>query len=190
MDGTGVTPAAYTNRAGIPAFQALGRLAVLRVSVESAAPPDRADRFRTTLEAGLSCYQQLSRGRYACPVGDASVRSQMRPVWLRHPEGLACGLLEDTRQAKRLLINDGSELLSAHLSCCAYGSMAAGAELIGEALRRTLALGWPGLFVAVPADEATALSAALTGCKILPAPATVYGTGLEKGDWNINTSEI
>lgn len=190
MDGTGLTPQAYTNRAGIPAFGEVGRLGVLRVSSDGGAPPARADCFLTTSEAGLSCYQQLSRGRYSCPVEQASARSQMAPVWLRHPEGLACGLLEDTRRAKRLMISDGSELLSAHLSCFAYCSVAAGAELIGEALRRAIALDLPGLFLAVPADEAASLCASLAGCKILPAPATVYGSGLEKGDWNINTSEI
>lgn len=190
MDGTGLTPLGYTNRAGIAAFRPVGRLGVLRLSGDAVVRSDRADRFLTIPEAGLSCYQQLSRGRYACPVGDASARSQMAPVWLRHPEGLACGLLEDTRRAKRLMVSDGSELLSAHLSCFAYSSVAAGAELIREALRRTFAQGLPGLFVVVPADEAASVCASLPGCNILPAPATVYGTGLENGDWNINTSEI
>ncbi len=190
MDGTGVTPQAYTNRAGIPMFGEVGRLGVLRVSGDGGVPPNPADCFLTTPEAGLSCYQQLSRGRYACPVEHVSARSQMAPVWLRHPKGLACGLLEDTRRAKRLIISDGSELLSAHLSCFACGSLAAGAELIREALRRTIALDLPGLFLAVPADEDASLCESLAGLKILPAPATVYGSGFEKGDWNINTSEI
>ena len=190
MDGTGLTPQAYTHRAGIPAFREVGRLAVLRVSGDGGTPPYRANCFLTTPEAGLSCYQQLSRGRNACPIEHASGRSQMAPVWLRHPEGLACGLLEDTRRAKRLMISDGSELLSAHLSCFAYASLAAGAELIREALLRTIALDLTGLFLAVPADEAASVCESLAGCKILPAPATVYGTGFEKGDWNINTSEI
>src|SRR5437667_4591726 len=104
MGGTSLMPENYTGRAGIPPFEELGRLVVLRVSgagkttgvaadVMRPIPGQKSDDFppphvggynflRTTAEAGLDCYRRLSRGRYACPAGDAQARSQIAPVWL------------------------------------------------------------------------------------------------------------
>jgi hypothetical protein len=114
----------------------------------------------------------------------------MTPVWLMSPEGSACGFLEDTRKAKRLISDDGHEMLSAHLSCFAYYNVAAGARLIGAGLNRALHAGLPSVFVSVAEADAQALAGALTQFAVHPAPATVYGTGLEPGCWNINTAEI
>ena len=224
MGGTALTPRAYTNRAGIPGFDEVGRLTLLRLSTKhlltdhqqrSAQPPPganprfetlpgrrpalqsmegsgqiKAEGFVTTAKAGLACYQRLSRGRYACPAGDARARSQMAPVWLMHPDGTACGLLEDTRKAKRLVMGDGSELLSAHLSCFAYSSIVDAAELLEHALSFAVTMTLPGLFVAVIEQDAGELAASLPNIETHPAPAAVYATGLDAGAWNINTSEI
>jgi hypothetical protein len=202
MGGTSLTPAAYTGRAGIPDFKELGRLTIFRISL-----PDRSDEQRwgerpreplhlddeemiATPEAGLECYRRLSTGRCASPVSSAVERSEITPVWLMTPDGSACGLLEDTRKAKRLISDDGSEMLSAHLSCFAYRAVAAASRLIGVALNRSLRSGFPAVFVSVPETDAPTLQAALSHFTVHPAPATVYGTGLEPGYWNVNTAEI
>jgi hypothetical protein len=190
MDGTAQTPTAYTGRSGIPAFRDLGRLMVFRIAVANEGTKHNPGHFQTTRETGLACYQRLSLGRYACPAGDAQQRSQITPVWLMNPDGSACGMLEDTRKAKRLITGDGSELLSAHLSCFAYHGVTAAAELIHVALRQVAALGLPALFVAVAGPDAQALREALRHLEVLAAPATVYGAGLPPGSWNINSSEI
>jgi hypothetical protein len=106
------------------------------------------------------------------------------------PQGSACGLLEDTRKAKRLNTGDGSEMLSAHLSCFAYDSVSAAADLIRLALEQAALSGLPALFVAVSDGDAKQLRAELHGFEVVPAPATVYGAGLMPGAWNINTAEI
>jgi hypothetical protein len=107
-----------------------------------------------------------------------------------HAEGSACGMLEDTRKAKRLILLDGSELLSAHLSCFAYSDVSAGAELVRAALTHAGNLGFPALFVGVPALETGLLCHHWRDLETLVAPAVVYGVGFSPGLWNVNTSEI
>jgi len=190
MDGTPRTPTAYTGRAGIPAFQELGKVVVWRISTHPAVVDSDA-RFVTTSERGSACYRELSKGRYACPAGTPTERSESPPTWLVHPDGSACGLLEDTRRAKRLLADDGSEMRSAHLSCFAFRTPEAGAELFRVALRGAAALGFPALFVAVVPQDATSLAESLGESERVAAPATIYGAGLQAGPaWNINSSEI
>lgn len=190
MGGTTSSPDAYTGRAGIPAFQELGRLTVLRLSVEHQTISNARSGLQASPETGAAFYRELSRGRYASPPVEASKRSQIRPVWLMNPDGSACGMLEDTRKAKRLIEGDGSEMVSGHLSYFAFKTAAAGAELLRAALGLLPSYGLPALFAAVCETDSKALCGMLTGVHTLPAPATVFGTGLIPGLWNINSAEI
>ncbi len=188
MDGTRATPEQYTGRLGIPPFGELGKVMVLRLST----PTDDAgadDGF--TAKPAEGCYPRLSAGRYACPGGNPAERSETAPVWLMHPDGSSCGLLEDTRRAKRLIADDGTEMKSLHLSRFAFQNPRAGAKLLRVALRRAAQLKSPALFVAVATPELEEFRVALAGIETVVAPATVFGTGLEPFPfWNINTSEI
>ncbi len=190
MDGTAATPPAYTGAAGIPGAVALTKLAVLRVPCpEGPRPGD--ERFRADGALALAAYRDISRGRYACLGGDPEARSEMPPTWLLAPDGLACGRVEDTRRAKRLVGDDGAELVSGHLACFAARSPEAGAELVRTAGRVAAASGLPALFVAVAAADAPDLVRALGVDGVVDAPATVYGIGLPAGPaWNVNSSEI
>jgi hypothetical protein len=190
MDGTRVTPERYTGRLGIPPFRELGKVMVLRLSTSSnSGDPD--DRFLRSAGSAAACYRRLSAGRYASPGGDPAERSEIVPVWLTHPDGSACGRLEDTRRAKRLIADDGTEMRSAHLSAFAFGDLPSGVELLYEAIRRAGSLRFPALFVAVPAAEAEGIRAALPEVEAVAAPATVFGAGLAPFPlWNINTTEI
>jgi hypothetical protein len=190
MGGTASSPDAYTGRAGIPAFQELGRLIVLRLSVERQATPTVPLGLQAAPETGAACYRELSRGRYASPPVEALKRSQIRPVWLMKPDGSACGMLEDTRKAKRLIDDDGSEMVSGHLSYFAFKNAAAGVELVRAALGLLPSFGLPALFVAVCEPDSESLCKILTDVCVLPAAATVFGTGLIPGLWNINSAEI
>ena len=82
MDGTSVTPDAYTGRVGIPAFGAVGKVIVLRLlSGEAAAPAE----WLNDTAAGMECFQRLSRGRFFC--GGATPAECLRytfPVMLCH----------------------------------------------------------------------------------------------------------
>lgn|SRR5262245_7985777 len=190
MDGTPAVPAQYTGRASIPSFVAVTSVLVLRFSCAGACPSyDSPVNGRE--EDVRECFRRLSSGRHACPPGHPAERSATAPAWLLLPDGSACGCLEDTRRAKRLVTDDGQEMVSAHLSCFAWRDLRAGAMLLRAALARAAALGFPALFVAVPRRDADALEGALKDVEVIRAPATVYAYGLPGDtDWNINSSEI
>ena len=190
MGGTSLLPESYTGRAGIPGFQEVGKVMILRISGSGGIPKNGCKEFFATKGTVLQNYRSLSRGYYACMAGNAELRSEMSPVWLMHPDGAACGLLEDTRKAKRLILRDGSELLTAHLSSFAWKSASSAAQLIDVALKQAAGWGFPALFLAVAEQNASELRAALSNFEVTAAPANVYGAGLERGAWNINTSEI
>lgn len=188
MDGTRTTPDAYTGQLGIPAARVLGKTIVWQFPCVATPDPRH---FHSTPAAVRDHYRKLSRGRFACPEATPSERSEMEPVALLHPDGLACGLVEDTRRCKRLLADDGSELRSAHLSFCAWQTPAAGAELLRTALSIAARAGHPAMFVAIAPVDAAALENALGPMQRVVAPATIYGNGLEDDVvWNINTAEI
>jgi hypothetical protein len=191
MDGTPAVPAAYTGRAGFPAFAAVGKTMVFRFSCPGAPAAGPENRFAVDAARGMECYRRLSLGRLACPVGTPEERSTVAPAWLAHPEGTACGCLEDTRRAKRLVADDGREMVSAHLSCFAWRRPRDGAELLRGALGRAAALGFPALFVAVADSDAAALAAELSDIPVVRAPATIFGDRFSDGcAWNINSAEI
>jgi hypothetical protein len=190
MGGTPASPQQYTGRLAIPAFAPIGEIAVLRLPTAGATGAQRADdKWLATAAAAQACRLALCASRCCCQGGEPSLRSELSPVDLVAPDGAACGRLEDTRRAKRLIADDGTEMLSAHVSGLAYADTPAAAALIEVARRRAAALGLPALFVAVPVEDAEPL------CSRLPpdtvrAPATVYGHGLERGTWNIDTACI
>ena len=189
MDGTPVPPTRYTGRLGIPHFTEVGKIVVLRLPTAGvdAAP---GEDWVTTDERGSACYLRLSTDRYACPGGYPAERSAMEPLWLMEPDGKACGRLEDTLRAKRLIADDGAEMRSAHLSCFAYQDLRAGVRLVRLALWHAAGRGLPAMFVSVAAPEAEQFCRSL-GMEAVLAPATIYGTGLPPGPlWNINTAEI
>lgn len=190
MDGTSATPTRYTGRLGLPLFSELGKIMVLKLPT-SPSPLDLDDGWLTTAEQGESCYLHLSKGRYACPGGNPAERSEIGPLWFMAPGGRACGRLEDTRRAKRLISDDGMEMRSAHLSCFAYQEVSAGVELVRIALRHAAHFGLPALFLAIAASQAKDFCQPLEQMGLVLAPATIFGTGLQSGPiWNINTAEI
>lgn len=191
MDGTPVVPTAYTGRLGIPAFAEVGKVIVFRFRCTDVRTADGGKPIQAAEPAGRECFRRLSTGRYACAPGAIAQRSEIAPEWFVLGDGVACGCLEDTRRAKRLIADDGAEMLSAHFSAFAYRDARFGADLLRHALGRASALGFPALFVAVPLSEADALQAALPDVEAVRAPATVFAHGLEPGPlWNVNTSEI
>jgi hypothetical protein len=188
MDGTRATPDGYTGRVGLPAFAVVGKTIVLRLQ---AADNGFGERYGSDPATGEHLYRELSVGRYCMLGGNPAERSEMTPRWLIAPDGMACGRLEDTRRAKRLLASDGAELISAHLSCFAFQRIESGISLLLDAARRAARLGCPALFVAVPELDAHAVRRALTTTVATVAPATVYGAGIEaRAPWNVNTAEI
>lgn len=189
MDGTRRAPTNYTGRLGIPAFSAVGKVVILRVptSIRDASLPP----IRIVPSVGRELYRRLSRGRFACPAGDSSLRSESEPLWITDAAGTSCGLLEDTRRAKRLWVDDGAELVSGHLSCFAFSAIPAGQALLASAASLAGKLGVPALFTAVAEADGGAFADLCERSGGLVAPASVYGAGLPDGlAWNVNTAEI
>jgi hypothetical protein len=187
MEGTGKLPTDYTGRLGVPRFQRLGEIAILRIeasgnsgSLEKITPDDFAK-----LRSGLT------RPGYSATTSTPESRSLMEPMHLTSANGDACGILEDTRRGKRLFLEEGPEMLSAHLSRFAYAHPAAGAHLLKGAAALAGERGMPALFVAVPQRASEALLRELEGVPLTIAPAAVYGHALKAGaDWWIDTAEI
>lgn len=192
MDGTRATPARYTGRFGIPAFEELGKVAVLRIEIDGRAlTPDACrDVYPATAADVDACFVRLNQGRYAGLGGEPPLRSEMEPHWRILAEAKSCGRIEDTRRAKRLWVHDGAELLSAHLSSFAYESLAAGVQLVQAAIHEVRQRGFPALFLTVPVSDSKNFAIAM-GSNVVMVPATIYGTGFDAGGyWNINTAEI
>jgi len=190
MDGSRALPENYTGRLSIPLFLPLARLLVLRVPTAMA---DVTELWRSDQACGQSCFRALSMGCYAGLGHSASVatRSAMAPQWLVEPNHLACGRVEDTARAKRLIADDGREMRSAHCSSFAYRDPEAGALLLRHACQIARHSGYEWLFVAVPEAEGRCLLDSLGFDGVTVAPAMVYGSGFVPDQkWNIDTAEI
>ncbi|WP_367874145.1 N-acetyltransferase [Luteolibacter sp. Populi] len=186
MEGTGKLPTDYTGRLGVPRFEKLGEIAILRI--EAGGEAISADLSPAEFEKLRAA---IAPQGFSAPDADASLRSLMEPLPLAIPSGDACGIVEDTRRGKRLFLESGEEMVSAHLSRFACATPRAGAALLRMAAARAGALGMPAMFVAVPQREAAEILSGLAGLKVLLAPAVVYGHALEPGhDWWIDTAEI
>jgi hypothetical protein len=189
MDGTPVTPDRYTGRLGIPLFREVAKIAVLKLP--ASVWSDAFIPWEGTATCGSACFTHLAARRISTAGGTASERSETSPVWLVSPDGLACGRLEDTRRAKRLFADDGSEIISAHLSCIGYAKHSALVELLRVASGFSARRGFPALFAAVPMAESDPVLAMLNKPGVIVAPATVFAANFQPNQpWSINTAEI
>ena len=173
MSGS-IPTTALTGKLGIPSFQPLGELVVLR--------------FETHSKLNLTARPDLHRHEIShhFQEADAALHSEISPQ--RINVAGASGTLVDTRRGKRLYRCDGLEILSAHLIGVTFESVQAQLELISAAVKSAGELGFPGLFLALPASDPGV--AALSAAAFTVARATVYGTGLPVGQWQVETSEI
>lgn len=188
MDGTGRLPTDYTGRLGVPRFEKLGEIVVLRLSSN-----DKLAANSSVITSGelASIQQSIPRAGYIATGGNSSLRSLMEPQPLATHDRLACGILEDTRRGKRLFVESGDEMLSAHLSGFTYADPQSGAALLHAAVARAATGGIPAVFTAIPRAELPCLLPGLENLGIQQAPATIYGHALKPGgDWWIDTAEI
>ena len=184
MAGTGRLPTDYTGRLGVPRFEKVGEIVILRIS--PGGPFVKRCRVISTTDFA-AIRGRLARSGYAATGGESEYRSWMSPLPLVTPGGDACGMLEDTRRGKRLFLESGGELVSAHLSGFAYATPEAGAELLAAAVVRAQG----PFFAALPLRQMEAMRTLLDGLNFTEAGACIYGHGLECGhDWWVDTAEI
>jgi hypothetical protein len=184
MAGTGRLPTDYTGRLGVPRFERVGEIVILRISPGGLLVKHcRVISIKDFAEVR----GRLARTGYTATGGESAYRSWMAPLPLVTPDGDACGLLEDTRRGKRLWLESGGELVSEHLSGFAYATPEAGAELLAAAVVRAQG----PFFVALPVREMEVMRPLLEGLEFTEARACIYGHGLESGhDWWVDTAEI
>lgn len=187
MRGNERLPDQYTGAWGLPLFELLAEVAILRIPVQPnpealaklVSPSDVADIF-----AGLESDAVRTSTR------PRSEGARFEPLGLLSSSQRACGILEDTLTSKRLFTGD-QELLSAHLSSFAYATPADGAQVVSTALSVCRERGIPALFLALPAERLNAWLSHNSYPNATVTGATIYGLGIPPGlPWNINTSEV
>ena len=190
MDGTGRLPTDYTGRMGIPRFEELGEIMIMRLSSRKTVPVDNTVRIVPVSETE-DFGQQIRREGVSAAPGHSTERSLMTSLGLIDSTGQACGKLEDTRRGKQLHLESGEELLSAHLSNWAWTDARAGARILQQALSASIQNGFPALFAAMPRQWYPQLAPLLHPLQIQEAPATIFGMGFDLNqDWWIDTAEI
>jgi hypothetical protein len=190
MAGSRRVPEDYTGRCGIPGFQRVGEIAILRFDT-TAGPSERSASIVSATEVTAVWTSLVSPEAFLPLGGNPVMRSSLPPVPLLLDDGQACGVIEDTRLGKRLLRDEHREMNAVHLSQFAYQSPSAGAALIGTALAVSREADYPALFVSIPARDAAAFRDHLRPLHPLEAPAAIYACGLESGRaWHVASSEI
>ncbi|KAA5543762.1 hypothetical protein FYK55_11310 [Roseiconus nitratireducens] len=194
MEGTSRLPSDYTGRQNIVPFRRVAELMVMRIAYDQTSVAHRCG-TTVTIDSVEAARASMASNQHYLRGGESNLRSQMRPVGLTNAEGSAVAVLEDTRKAKRLFREDGSEMVSAHLTSFGYRNIAAASELIRVACGRCSDAAVPALFVAVPRDQTAEFMDALPPLKITQAPATVFAADLSGTTplldaWSIDTAQI
>ncbi len=173
------SPLHYTGRLGLPVFEPLQEIHILRFATD-AAP------FSVSPLPALPLTWPIHR--FTTP--HAQLASVFPPLHISL-DPRTSGILLDTLAAKRLWTDDGEELRSAHLSKPQAPDLHHLAQLIQVALTESNHRNLPGLFVALPPAIAQLLKTHWPqNCEMTVSSATLYGTGFPSGDWLVNTAEI
>lgn len=190
MDGTARMPTDYTGRMGVPLLAPLGEIMIMRLSPRDALP--FVDTVRSASEAQVEdLHRALHGDGVSASSGLSAERSLMTPVGLMDATGEACGKLEDTRRGKRLFLETGEELMSAHLSNWAWTEPQLGARVLLQALSVSIQSGFEAIFAALPRQFYPQILPYLQQVQIQEAPATIFGAGFDlRQNWWIDTAEI
>ena len=138
----------------------------------------------------FSLYEKITDKDYFL-LSNSALRSNMTPIWLVDKEGKACGMLEDTENAKQLVTSDGKMLRSSHLSYFSFIDPIAGFTLLMQALKFSSEHHFPHLFVALNAMDFNVLSPLIVGLPYELSMAIAFGNSYSHHlNLQINTAEI
>lgn len=202
MEGTGRLPVEYTGRLGVPPFEQVGRIVILRLTPQAGRSP--STELRSVGEDEFTSLRQQAIATSPPgvtigppPPGDHAggppLRSRLAPLRWCNETGSAGGVVEDTLLGKRLLVGENDELLSAHLSRFWWqrGHAQEGARFLERVAFRMAEQGYPAVFAAIPAGRLAELRPHLEQVDCIEAPARVYGYQVPAdADWWIDTAEI
>lgn len=184
MDGTEATPQNYTGKMDIPLFEKHRDLMIVRIDSTHGEP---SKTIRSSSNA-YDLYTNLCTD-IVLPQTQSHVRSLINPCWFFEKEA-AVGLIEDTRRAKRLHLQDGAELVSSHLSFVAFNNVESAEKMIKHVLHYAHILDIPGVFMALTTDQYHALQPFLESCKAHVTKGTIYGTSPALASLTFNTAEV
>lgn len=200
MEGTGRLPVEYTGRLGVPSFEQVGRIVVLRLTPRAGGLSPTELRSVDEHEFTALRQQAVSTSPPGVAVvppdtlkSGSSLRSRLAPLRWCNETGSAGGVVEDTLLGKRLLVGENDELLSAHLSRFWWqrGHGNEGAWFLESVALRMVEQGYPAVFVAIPEGHFAELRPHLEQVDCIEAPARVYGHQVPAdADWWIDTAEI
>ncbi len=197
MGGTRVTPAAYTGRVGIPAFNPVAQVTLLAIPTNYARTHASnsvsvATLTQSPFNMAKGQTSQLSRFYPRWSETQPRLRSKMEPMWLIHHETGCMALMEDTRKVKRLFDDAGDEIKFAHLTNLWCENPVGLLPLIEYACAKSRVAGSTELLVSVPCDlDEKLLNSHLGGPVPRKLEATVYATERIAGAvLPINSSEI
>jgi len=187
MDGTKYTPNLYTGRVGFPRFDALSKIYILQIQTRHF--PSHAI-IESSPELGMKLFASIYQKPYFM-MHKINLRVKNGGRWLQSNDD-ACAFLENTLLAKRLFLNNGSEIVNAHLSYLAYRDPEKALNIIKHSLTLANAENYQALFIALSREEYAEMEPYLHQLPSLQiSTATVYGTeNLKNIHYNINTSEI
>jgi len=191
MEGTGRLPVEYTGRLGVPAFEAAGRIVILRLTPKVGAGPAASAMLQVDAAEFAACSARLTGEGASVVGGDSRLRSERAAVGFVDASGGACGVVEDTLLGKRLFTSAGEEMRSAHLSRFVWNDGHAAGRLLESVVFRAREWGYPALFVAVPEGRLAEVRPHLGQVECVEARARVFGHQVPVGaNWWINTAEI
>ena len=187
MKGTERRPSDYTGRLGLPKFKNMGEIAVIRVPVKyskGSAPLEHISKH-----GAVALCEELVKHETFLPIGRSNIRSLNKAKAYCLPDKSAVCILEDTMSAKRLFADNGSEIISGHLSSFNYFRIEDGLKLVKSIMTQAAENSYPALFFSVPYEDKDLFLQNLEGAEC--APAFVYGRNMEASKrWSLNTSEI
>jgi hypothetical protein len=185
MDGTSITPDAYTGRLGLPLFTPRAKIYVLRFETFAAVNEAR----RISADAGYEMFKATHAPLPTIDQASFDIRSKSEPVWFGI-DARAVAMLEDTARAKRLILMDGTELHSAHISYFEFSDVDSATEILKACLSLAYERKYPSAFVAMSESQYFLMRNHLNNFRFEQSLATVYGTEHILSGITINTSEI
>lgn len=220
MGGTQKLPDSYSGRLGLREMKRLGTMHIYRIPIQSPAScgqfkeaeliaSARAQSIIDTSPRNFFSFKPIQNGD-----SESECTSLISPIWLgtnapvsitaagssESPSGgSAVGCLQDTRKAKRLFREDGSEILNAHLTNFYFDSIDSAASIIESALESARENDFEALFLSVDIERSQQLSAVLEKFGATKSEAIIYGAGViaeeqfndhSNRNWCINSSEV
>lgn len=187
MKGTERRPSDYTGRLGLPKFKNMGEIAIIRVPVNSYDLKEKS--FEISTHGAITMAEELRKSENTFPIGRSAIRSLNKPRAFCLENKSAVCILEDTMTAKRLFADDGSEIVSGHLSSLQYFRVEDGVNLVKAIMPEAKRNNYPALFFSVPLEDKDEYLKNLKGAHC--APAFIYGRNMEAScRWQLNTAEI